>query len=55
MVHSSNINRSSEFSFALVMRIWTPIDDLTLSGDISAKPYSNDLGSPGLIVSPNYD
>ena len=55
MVHSSNMNKSSEYSFALVMRTWTPIDDLTLSGDISAKPYISDLGSPGLIVSPEYE
>ncbi len=54
LVHTSNMNISNEYSFALVMRVWNPSDDLTLSGNIAATPYGNDKGRSGLIVSSDF-
>lgn len=52
LVHRSNPNKSNQYSFALVARIWDPSDDLTLSGSMSATPYGGDIGRPGLVVNP---
>lgn len=50
MVHRSNSNVSNDFAFALVARLWTPIEDLTLSGQVNATPYGGDGGGrPGLV------
>lgn len=52
LVHRSNENRSDKYSFAVVARIWTPVDDLTLSGPLIAKPYGQDIGRANLVVNP---
>jgi hypothetical protein len=53
LVHRSNNNSSKNYSFAVVARIWDPTNDLTLSGDISATPYGNNIGRSNLIVEPD--
>lgn len=50
LVHTSNPNVSNETAFSIVARVWTPIDDLTLSGDMEATPYGGNLGRAGLVV-----
>ena len=35
LVHRSNHNSSKNFSYASVLRVWTPLDDLTTRGDFS--------------------
>ncbi len=50
LIHRSNNNASSEYSVAVVARIWEPSKDLTLSGDLTAQPYGNDISRPGIIV-----
>jgi hypothetical protein len=52
LVHKSNANKTDEWSYAAVARVWSPIDDLTLSGNIEATPYGGNIGRPGLIVNP---
>jgi len=52
LVHTSNPNVSNEIAFSIVARVWTPIDDLTLSGDMEATPYGGNLGRAGLVVRP---
>ena len=52
LVHRSNNNLSSKFSFCAVTRVWDPTNDLTLSSDLGATPYGNNLGRPNLIVKP---
>ena len=52
LVHRSNRNTTDQYSFALVARIWDASDDLTIAGDMAAKPYGGDIGRPGLIVRP---
>lgn len=44
LVHSSNINESGAYSFAVVARVWDPTDDLTLSGNMAVTPYGGDSG-----------
>jgi ectoine hydroxylase-related dioxygenase (phytanoyl-CoA dioxygenase family) len=50
LIHRSNNNASSKYSVAIVARIWEPSKDLTLSGEISALPYANDISRSGIIV-----
>jgi hypothetical protein len=50
MVHTSNANTSKDYSAALVARIWDPSEDLTLSGEINARPYGGNIGRQNLIV-----
>lgn len=51
LIHRSNPNTSDKYSFACVVRAWTPEDDLTLSGDFDVAPYSGkDYARPGLVV-----
>lgn len=51
LIHRSNANTSDEYSFACVVRVWTPEDDLTLSGEFDATPYTgNDVGRANLVV-----
>lgn len=52
LVHTSNPNRSGDYSFAVVARVWDPSDDLTLSGGIAATPYGGNIGRANLIVRP---
>ena len=52
LVHTSNPNESSRYSFALVARAWCPEADLTLSGDIAVQPYKDAHGYPDLRVDP---
>ena len=52
LVHTSNPNVSNEIAFSIVARVWTPIDDLTLSGDMEATPYGGNIGRAGLVVRP---
>ena len=55
LVHKSNLNKSERYSFALVMRVWTPLDDLTFSGKMGIRPYDEDFfGSPEIEVSKIY-
>lgn len=50
MVHRSNANASGDYGFALVLRLWSPIDDLTLAGHMPVTPYGGDPGGrPGLV------
>lgn len=50
MVHRSNPNASDDYGFALVLRLWSPVDDLTLAGHMPVTPYGGDPGGrPGLI------
>jgi hypothetical protein len=56
MVHRSNHNLSDDFAFALVARVWTPVDDLTLAGHMAVTPYGGDPGGrPGLVGIVNED
>lgn len=50
LVHRSCENESQRISFAVVARVWTPEDDLTLSGNLAATPYGGDLGRANLVV-----
>lgn len=50
LVHKSNSNLSKSYSFAGVARIWEHSNDLTLSGDLKATPYGNDLGRADMFV-----
>lgn len=53
LVHSSNINESGAYSFAVVARVWDPTDDLTLTGTMAVTPYGGDTGGRAdLIVRP---
>lgn len=53
LVHRSNPNRSDKYSFACVVRVWTPEDDLTLAGDFEVTPYGGDKGGrANLVVNP---
>lgn len=52
LVHRSNENQCFSYSFAMVVRIWNPKDDLTLAGDFCATPYGKDIGRERLCVSP---
>lgn len=54
-VHTSNLNKSELYSFALVLRAWDPSEDLTLSGSAAAKPYKDDLGRADLVVADDDD
>lgn len=54
MVHRSNVNTTDRYSFALVARIWTPEDDLSITGNMAATPYGGDIGRPGLVVRPDF-
>jgi len=49
LVHKSSENRSTEYAFAIVARAWCPVDDLTLSGSMSATPYGGDIGRADLV------
>lgn len=51
LIHRSNGNASRNYAFAVVARIWSPIDDLTLSGELAVTPYSGrDLGRADMYV-----
>lgn len=50
LVHRSNVNTTDRYTFSIVARAWTPRDDLTLSGTMSATPYGGDIGRPNLTV-----
>ena len=50
LVHTSNLNSSSEYSVSLVARAWDPTNDLTLSGTIHATPYGGNIGRSDLVV-----
>lgn len=50
LVHKSAENRSPEYAFAIVARVWCPKDDLTLSGNMAATPYGGDIGRADLVV-----
>ena len=53
LLHTSNPNTTDRYSFAVVARVWDPSDDLTLSGNLAATPYSgNDVGRADLVVRP---
>ena len=52
LAHTSNANTSSNYSAALVARIWDPSEDLTLSGDVAGTPYGGNIGRQNLIVNP---
>jgi hypothetical protein len=53
LIHRSNANTSGSYSFASVVRVWTPEDDLTLSGEFDATPYTGkDCGRANLVVRP---
>ena len=45
---SSNFNKSKNYSFAIVLRVWQSSSDLSLSGDMSAYPYGGDFGRANL-------
>ena len=50
LVHKSNENQGDDYAFALVSRIWCPIQDLTLAGGMAVTPYGGDKsGRPGLV------
>jgi hypothetical protein len=50
LVHRSNLNTSGEYAFAIVARVWTPAEDLTLAGNMAVTPYGGDNGGrPGLF------
>ena len=50
LVHRSNVNTTDKYSFSIVARAWTPIDDLTISGSMAATPYGGDIGRANLNV-----
>ena len=52
LAHTSNANTSSNYSAALVARIWDPSEDLTLSGDVAGTPYGGNIGRQNLVVNP---
>lgn len=53
LVHTSSPNTSDEAAFSIVLRVWAPDDDLTLSGDMEVQPYGGrNLGRAGLVVRP---
>jgi hypothetical protein len=52
LAHTSNANTSDNYSAAIVLRIWDPSDDLTLSGDVASTPYGGNLGRQNLVVDP---
>jgi hypothetical protein len=52
LIHTSNANISDDISFAVVLRVWDPSDDLTLSGDIACTPYGGNRGRADLVVQP---
>jgi len=52
LVHTSNQNTSGKYSIAVVVRVWDPSDDLTLSGSLAATPYGGNIGRPNLVVNP---
>jgi hypothetical protein len=52
LIHTSNANTSDDISFAVVLRVWDPSDDLTLSGDIACTPYGGNRGRADLVVQP---
>ena len=55
LVHRSNMNHSSEYAYAMVARVWTPVHDLTLAGNMAVTPFGGDPGGrPGLVGS-GYD
>lgn len=51
LVHRSNPNTTNEYSFAMVARVWTPEDDLTLCGSMLV-PDGYDHGRADLVVRP---
>lgn len=51
LVHRSNNNPTSDYSFAVVARVWEHSNDLTISGSMYAKPYGGDIGRADLYVS----
>ena len=51
LVHRSNHNPTSSYSFAIVARVWEHSNDLTISGSLSATPYGGDVGRSDLYVS----
>ncbi len=50
LIHKSGVNQTEDYAFAIVARAWSPIDDLTLSGNMAATPYGGDIGRSGLMV-----
>jgi hypothetical protein len=52
LIHTSNANTSHDLSFAVVLRVWDPSDDLTLSGNMEATPYGGNRGRADLVVNP---
>lgn len=50
LVNTSNSNMTSDYSFALVARVWNPEHDLTFSGDMEATPYGGDSWGQGISV-----
>jgi hypothetical protein len=51
LVHRSNNNPTSDYSFAVVARVWEHSNDLTISGLMSATPFGGDVGRSDLHVS----
>lgn len=50
LVHKSGQNTTNDYAFAIVARAWSPVDDLTLSGNMAATPYGGDIGRSDLVV-----
>ncbi len=51
LVHRSNNNPTTDYSFAIVARVWEHSNDLTISGSLAATPYGGDVGRANLYVS----
>lgn len=52
LVHTSMPNLTDRPSYAIVLRVWDPSNDLTLSGEMEAQAYSGNLGRYNLKVDP---
>jgi len=54
-VHTSTYNRSKDYSFAVVFRVWDMSKDLTISGEMNVSPYKDaGNGRPDLVVDPDH-
>lgn len=52
LVHTSLPNMTDKPSYAIVVRVWDPSKDLTLSGNMECTPYGGNIGRSNLIVKP---